>query len=568
MSLVLIYSVVQILCSPISLAWLIPLDLADFGFNWLNAYSTGVYQQMSTFAGHAAMQLLIIAVINSVILFMVEEHRAASHEDIPTIVPSILAVVMFIGGIGIHEDIALHTHYQIAPSARTISVKKMGDDKIPTLNKSDTAEPLYPQTVFHEIDQNWSQVPHPNAYDIAENDNGDREIQAQYYHGKPVYIVPLQFDAYHYYHYYHKTIPGYWVVSATDPNDEPHFVHKPIKYSDSSYFHNNSDRLLYESHPEAVEISKNAQLEINDHGTPYYVETLRKSQGNNNHPNFHNLEVSVVNAETGKIHFYHHLDQAPKFADETITSDVAADIANDYGTHRGGFWNNHSFLGLWGKHQNGVMNMTNAGPEDGMTTVFHKGYISYETDMTTPGSGNSALGVLTVSGRTGHVHLYKSKGMNDADDAEDQADTAYRHGLHAHMPVPYDVKGHPTWVSVITNHSYQIEDFYYQDAHDSNIHATGSTPSSALDNYKATVASNAGTNHSSSASKSSKVKGTVDRVIASPDKVEFTLKGSKKYYEADSAESVLMHTGDKVDFKTGYHGIGHTAKDLTDSAID
>lgn len=577
MALIIIFTLLQVIMMPVSLSWLLPIDLILFGLDYWDAYECGVYQQLSTYAGINAFQLLIVIIVECLAIWGLNVHFSDEGTRVKIAgsigLPMILAIFMFIGALGIHSFISIHTNYAMRSSARSISVKEMGDDKIPTLNKHDTPEPLSPKTVFQEIDNNWSQVPHPNAYGIATNENGNREIQAQYYHGKPVYIVPLEFEggsgrsAHGNYHYY-RTIPGYWMISATNPNDSPHFVHKTIRYSDSSYFNHNTDRLLYKSHPEAVEISENAQLEINNHGDPYYVETLRKANNSNNRPNFHDLETSSVNAQNGKVHFYHHLNQAPRFIDESVTSDVAHDITEDYGENRGGYWNINGFL-LWGGHQNGVMKPTNVGPEDDMTTVFHKGHIDYETDMTTPGSGHSALGVLTVDGRTGHIKLYKSKGMNDGESAEDQADRNYdnHNDWDAHMPVPYDIKGRPTWVSVITDSQGRIKRFYYQDAHDSNISADGDTPNSALDNYKAELLSGIGSNHSSSASKNSKEKGTVDRVVASPSKVLFTLKGQSKWYEATSPNAVLMKTGDKVTFKTGYHGIGHSAKHLIDSEI-
>lgn len=72
------------------------------------------------------------------------------------------------------------------------------------------------------------------------------------------------------------------------------------------------------------------------------------------------------------------LANLPKFVDEGIPSDVAAELNSNYGSYQHGFWN--QFLG-----KTDMKEPTNNGPEDGVTSIFNaNGTISYFTDFTNP----------------------------------------------------------------------------------------------------------------------------------------------------------------------------------------
>ena len=85
-----------------------------------------------------------------------------------------------------------------------------------------------------------------------------------------------------------------------------------------------------------------AQLEIDNNGNPYWVETVYKSEFLSHRINYKKLRVIVMDAVTGKTKTY-KLSNLPKFVDEGITSDVAAEINSNYGSYKHGFWNR--FLG-------------------------------------------------------------------------------------------------------------------------------------------------------------------------------------------------------------------------------
>lgn len=561
---VLIYTVIQACFSPKSLCWTIPVDAIMFGIMYGIEYESEIYQQISTITGWNAF-LLLIDIVISVLLGIA--FNGSNFKNAPHIIAVILLVLCF----GVHGFISINTNVAMKRSANSIRSTRMTESGMPTLNHTDTPETLAPSTVFYQISNNWSAVPHPQAYSIARNSDNKKEIQAQYYHGKPVYIVPIEFTSHANYHYY-RTIPGYWRMSATNPNAEPHFVKKTMRYSDSSYFNHNVDRDIYTSHLHDIDLSNNAQLEISNSGHPYYVETLRDAHGDNNRADFRKLQVSVEDAVNGKVHFYKHLSQAPKFIDESITSDVARDIATDYGENRGGYWNINGFF-IWGGHEYNVMKPTSVGAEDDMTTVFHKGHISYVTDVTTPGKGHSALGSVAVNGRTGHVDFYRIKGINDSERAEGMANRQFdqHQDWTADNPILYDVDGTPTWVLNILDSEGQIKYFFYVDAKNSNHYDYASTPKEGLAEYKSDLGSNGGSNSSSSATKTKKIKGTVDRVFVNSGHLIFTLSGSHRVYKlslSSTSPSHLVKSGDKVSFIATPSGVSNSAKDLEDSSLD
>ena len=125
----------------------------------------------------------------------------------------------------------------------------------------------------------------------------------------------------------------------------------------------------------------------------------------------------------------------PKFVDEGITSDVAAEINSNYGSYKHGFWNR--FLG-----KTDMEEPTNNGPEDGVTSIFNEnGTISYFTDFTNPNTkSDSALGYSMINARTGELTYYKANGIMDSSGAKSNANQNYKaQQWTANMPILYQI---------------------------------------------------------------------------------------------------------------------------------
>lgn len=433
----------------------------------------------------------------------------------------------------------VHSVMSVKPTWNSIQKQYSNSSEAPTFKRNETPIALAPSTVLNRVRKSMSDIPNSQYYDSPDS------VQAQYYKGKPVYIIPLSYDGFWAMHRA-KKIPGYFIIDATKQSASPKFVKKPYTYAQSAYFGKDVNRQIYRHNPEWLTMSK-PQLEIDDDGTPYWVQTVYKSEVFSRRVNYKRLHVVVMNAQTGKQATY-SLNHLPKFVDEGITSDTAAKMNEIFGKYKNGFWN---------FSRTGVIKPTNNGPEDGVTSIFNRdGSISYFTDFTNPNSkADSAMGYSMINAKTGKLTYYKANGIMDSTGAKENANQNYKaQQWKAKMPILYNINGRPTWVMTTLDNSNAIRGYYYLDAQDQSIFGSGSNPTSALDSFRQALVSNGATTKNTPGTKSKVVKGTVDRevVVSNKNKVMFTLQGSNVVYTVDTDDynnANLLRPGDKLSFK-------------------
>ena len=349
---------------------------------------------------------------------------------------AVFAAIFLIGFIG-----EIHSVMSVKPTWNSISKQYSKSSEAPTFKRNETPVALAPNTVLNRVRKSMSDIPNSQYFDTPDT------VQAQYFKGKPVYIIPLKYDGF-WSMRRAKEIPGYFIVDATNQNAEPKFVKQPYKYAQSAYFNHDVDRQIYLHNPEWLTMS-NPQLEIDDDGTPYWVQTVYKSEAFSHRVNYQKLRVVVMNAQSGEQNTY-SLKNLPKFVDEGITSDAASNMNKIFGKYKHGFWN-------WSK--TGVIKPTNNGPEDGVTSIFNRdGSISYFTDFTNPNSkADSAMGYSMINARTGELTYYSANGIMDSTGAKENANQNYKaQQWKAKMPVLYNINGRPTWVMTILDSSHAI----------------------------------------------------------------------------------------------------------------
>lgn len=477
---------------------------------------------------------LLGSIYEGVMLFMIEDYE---H---PNLHKQLIRYLLATGAVLLVAVVGeVHSAMSVKPTWNSIQKEYSKSTEAPTFKRNETPVALAPSTVLNRVRKSVSDIPNSQYYDTPDS------VQAQYYKGKPVYIVPLNYDGFWAMHRA-KHIPGYFIVDATNQNASPKFVKKPYTYAKSAYFGKDVNRQIYRNNPEWLTMS-DPQLEIDDNGTPYWVQTVYKSEAFSHRVNYKKLHVVVMNAQTGKQKAY-PLNSLPKFVDEGITSDAAAHMNKFFGKYKYGFWN-------WSK--TGVIEPTNNGPEDGVTSIFNRdGSISYFTDFTNPNSkADSAMGYSMINARTGKLTYYSANGIMDSTGAKENADQNYKaQQWKAKMPVLYNINGRPTWVMTILDTSNAIRGYYYLDGQDQSIYGSGSNPTSALDDFRQALVNNGGTTKNTPGSKSKVVKGTVDRmvVVSSKNKVMFTLQGSNTVYTVntnDYDKANLVRPGDNLSFK-------------------
>ena len=72
-------------------------------------------------------------------------------------------------------------------------------------------------------------------------------ITAQVVNGKYVYVATVSLMVFKWLK--NKSVPGYFIISATDVNAQPKFVKERLKYSPSAYLNNDAARKIYASAP-------------------------------------------------------------------------------------------------------------------------------------------------------------------------------------------------------------------------------------------------------------------------------------------------------------------------------
>lgn len=433
----------------------------------------------------------------------------------------------------------LHSHMSVKPMWNSIDKTYSKSTEAPTFKRGETPIALAPKTVLNRVRKASSDMPNTQYYSIS------NQVQAQFIKGKPVYVVPIEYNGFWQMHSAGK-IPGYFIIDATRQGATPKFVNKAYTYATSAYFGKDASRQIYRHVPEWLELGS-PQLEIDDAGNPYWVQTIYKPEFFSHRVNYSELHVAVLDAKTGDVKTY-SVDNMPKFIDEGITTETANKMNWDFGKYKYGYWN-------WSK--TGVMKPTGNGVEDGVTSVFNRdGSISYFTDFTTDKTGSdSALGYSMINARTGKLTFYRANNIMDSDGAKNNANQDYKaQQWKAYMPILYNVNSHPTWVMAILDSTHAIRGYYYLDASDQSIYGTGSNPTSALDAFRQALVNNGTAAGNTNGTKIKAVKGTVDRVavISNQNKVMFTLKGSKTIYTVNTNDfnfANLVRPNDKVEFK-------------------
>lgn len=433
----------------------------------------------------------------------------------------------------------LHSHMSVKPMWNSIDKTYSKSTEAPTFKRGETPIALAPKTVLNRVRKASSDMPNTQYYSIS------NQVQAQFIKGKPVYVVPIEYNGFWQMHSAGK-IPGYFIIDATRQGATPKFVNKAYTYATSAYFGKDASRQIYRHVPEWLELGS-PQLEIDDAGNPYWVQTIYKPEFFSHRVDYSELHVAVLDAKTGDVKTY-SVDNMPKFIDEGITTETANKMNWDFGKYKYGYWN-------WSK--TGVMKPTGNGVEDGVTSVFNRdGSISYFTDFTTDKTGSdSALGYSMINARTGKLTFYHANNIMDSDGAKNNANQDYKaQQWKAYMPILYNINSHPTWVMTILDSTHAIRGYYYLDASDQSVYGTGSTPTSALDAFRQALVNNGSVAGNTNSAKTKAVKGTVDRVavISNQNKVMFTLKGSKTIYTVNTNDfnfANLVRPNDKVTFK-------------------
>lgn len=511
----------------LSVGWLLLLFLISFGINYFLLPNR-------TF-GTIIVFNLVYSLITGSLLYFVGDEFLDDKNSYGVVLSAIIGVIGVIL-LAIYICLSLRT----IPTYSTIQFENKDIQEAPTFKKDKTPVALSPKTVKNLVNKAISDVPNSTYYQIASY----KTFQAQYIKGKPYYIIPLEFKDFSSYMYSDKIIPGYFKIDATSINAKPEFVKTNINYAPSAYFNNDAERKIRLKVYDWITSDSEPMMEIDENGTPYFVETLYKTLPFSNNPDYSRMGVVTLNAKTGSVKSY-SLENAPKFLDECITTDVANNINESFGS------GNQPVFGF--KNKKNLKEPTGNGVEDGVTSLFNeKGTITYFADFTNVNKNNDSLvGFSSIDARSGKLTFYNSKGLMDSNGAISNANENYKaNKWKAAMPILYNISGRQVWTMQILDSTNAIRGYYYLDASNQSVYGYGKNVNQALNEFNQALVNSNSAPKNTNGIEQKEVTGTVDRMAIVDNKTMIMVDNNiYTINNSDYQDAPLIKIGDKIKLK-------------------
>ncbi|MDT2805529.1 hypothetical protein [Vagococcus lutrae] len=481
---------------------------------------------------------IIIGLISVGVVYLAERNAdvissAKNHSSIKLALILVGSFVLLLGA-SFTYDIASKKHVY-----STLTLVE-GQDT-PELDKDDTPVTIPPKTVRNKMKKSMNQFDNQQFYELG-------ELQVQKIAGDVVYVAPLEF----------KGIwrwlkagasEGYLKMSATDVYEQPVPVKREMTYIPSGYFFKDAARKIYFASARYKSMGV-PQLEIDDNGKAYYVQTLYRPRGISENPNYKKMKIAVLDTETGKVTLY-DLKDVPKFIDAPISPEMASEMNSVYGKYEEG-WLNSQLA------KKGVKLATTNGTEDEVTPIFNeKGEMLYFTDFTSPSnSDDSAIGYSYINARTGELTYYSKKNMMDSEGLLSLVNLVYpEKKLVGNMPLLYNIDGVPTWVVSMLDKNGIFKKIAYVNATDTDILAMEDTVDKTLQVYRLKLGEKRSNVTATSKVTEKEISGQIVRLtspIETSDGViiKFVLDDNRIYTasEADNPLALFLQATDKVHF--------------------
>ncbi|RWZ52181.1 DNA-binding protein [Halobacillus fulvus] len=453
-----------------------------------------------------------------------------------------VVVALAIIGVFVYSIIALGQSYD--------SIVKSEEEEARPLNEDNTPISVAPDSARNKVQKAMSVVPNTQFYDLG-------KLQAQQVDGEIVYVAPVEFASFWRYFRGQET-EGFFTIPATNVNAQPEFVQSKMRYTNSSYFHHNVQRAVYGKHPDYIQ-SGAAQIEVDDEGKPWYVQTIYKPLFFSNRPNLDSIKVAVVDPVNGTVDTYDSQD-APEFIDGSVSSELASTQNEYFGKYIHGWLNS-----IFGKRDVKIPNDT--GTESSVTPIFNDdGEMFYFTDMASPKENiDSALGYTLIHARTGELTYYngqQNNGIMDSKGAIQIVNKQYpEKNWTGSMPVLYNVDGHPTWIVNVLDPNGLFKEYAYIKAGDSDFAVFGETANQTLSAYRLQLAQDPSTVQGSEGADLTEINGTVNRVLVtstdSRQSVQFLLQGETTIYTVNTSKqplAIFLREGDEVNLQARVRG--------------
>ena len=353
--------------------------------------------------------------------------------------------------------------YNSAEMEEAVEIKAFDETKKPAS--------VPPRFAENKMKKAFAQVPNTSFYELG-------RLQIQKINDEYVYVAPVEFSGFFKWFNGDET-PGYFVMSATNASDNPKFVKSEMKYVPSAYLNDNLTRYIRLQHPKLIFYGA-PQLEVDDEGKPYYVQSYGKFISARN--GFDVQGIILVDPATGETTKY-TLDEVPHFIDGAVAPEAVSLQNSYYGNYIHGYWNSH-----FGKKD--VKIPTDEGTEANVSPIFAEdGEMYYFTDFTSPKEGvNSMLGYSLTHARTGESTYFKGNGEESYMDSRGALEIIEKEFIEKQwegsMPIIYNFYGEVSWLAGVLDSNGFLQNYFIVSAANPEIKAYASTPNEALKIYK------------------------------------------------------------------------------------
>ncbi|WP_280770245.1 hypothetical protein [Salipaludibacillus daqingensis] len=298
------------------------------------------------------------------------------------------------------------------------------------------------------------------------------------------WITPIEYDGiFRWYRSNHA--PGYIMVSAENPREEPELVLTEMNYVPSAFFHENLERHVRSQHPDVVMLD--TTFEIDGEGNPYYIVSY------GHFTEFRRVAevdgIITVDPASGETTQYAKED-APEWVNRVYPPHIAQERNNWFGIYKQGLINR--FFG-----REGLTEPTRWGETDAVTGVVNQDLqLSWFTDhMRLQSDGQEAsrsmVGFTLFNARSGELSYFRdASGSLNGRTAMDLAERTFRRDDYiAGTPSLYNIYGQYTWVTPLMDRNNVLRQIMLISASDENVYGHGETKREAFGAYQLEIAS-------------------------------------------------------------------------------
>ena len=434
------------------------------------------------------------------------------------------------------------------------------DEAVEILPFDETQTPasVPPKYVKNKMKKAFGQVPNTSFYELG-------NLQIQKVDGEYVYIAPVEFSGLFKW-FNGKTTPGYFIMSATDANENPKFVQQEMAYVPSAYLNKNLERHMRLQYPTLIFYGE-PQLEVDDDGKPYYIRSYGEFISARN--GFDVKGIVLVDAATGKSQKI-ALADVPAFIDGAVSPETVSLKNSYYGNYVHGYWNS-----IFGKKD--VRLPSDEGTEANVSPIFtEEGEMYYFTDFTSPKEGvDSMLGYSLTNARTGEATYYTGNLEESYMDSQGALAIIEKKFIEkkweGEMPILYNFYGEASWLTAVLDPNGFLQNYFIVSAANPEISAYAATPNEALKLYKTALSRGGSTVDGTSDAEEASVAGEVIRVykerVGDFTMVSFLLATGENFIVSTETVplAIYMEAGDMVDVK--YLATGEQFQPVKDVTI-